>query len=309
MRVHMGATHPHYRRHVEAVWKHLPDDVRGNIVTKPLRGAPKEDVLMVGSRSDIDLAGSSLGPKARRVIYVEHGAGQSYRGHPQSARHPHYHGGRHPSNVIGYISPRRDVAESWTQPGFAAGCPALDGFQREPQPVAAITFHWDAHMVCSEARTARPHYIERFEDIARWAFDAGYELVAHRHPKDRRAERIWRNLNIRFEPDYENILKHASVLIADNTSLMYEAALLDIPVIALNAPWYRKDVEHGLRFWSHVPGVQVDEADELLGLDVSNYVVEDPSAETRRSAAQYCYGTNVGGIAAADWVTDLLFAM
>ena len=305
----MGASLPHYRRHVEAVWKHLPDDIKGTIVTTTLRGAPEEDVLMVGSRSDVDLALKHRQHNGYRVIYVEHGAGQCYRGHPLAAQHPHYHGGIHPRNVIGYISPRRDVAESWSEPGFAAGCPALDGFEREPQPIAAITFHWDAHMVCSEARTARPHYIERFEDIARWAFDAGFQLVGHRHPKDRRAEKIWRNFNIRFEPDYEHILRHASVLIADNTSLMYEAALLDIPVIALNAPWYRKDVEHGLRFWSHVPGIQVDDADQLLTIALNEYVSDDPTAQMRHEAVKYCYGTNVGGIAAAEWVTDLVFTM
>jgi hypothetical protein len=303
MKIHMAASMHHYLRHTKAVWEHLPEDLKGEVVTRKLRAVPKDDFVMVGSKSDIELAGRN------RVIYVEHGAGQAYAGYTQSARHPHYHGGKHPSNVVGYISPRQEVAESWSAPGFAAGCPALDGFEREPQPVAVLTFHWDAHMVCSEARTARPHYIESFEDIARWAFDAGFELVGHRHPRDKRAERIFRDLHIRFEPDSEQVLKHASVLIADNTSLMYEAALLDVPVIALNAPWYRKDVQHGLRFWSNVPGIQVDTAEELLAVPLAQYVADDPSASIRAKAAQYCYGQNLGGAAAARWVTDLVSTM
>jgi hypothetical protein len=299
----MAASMPHYERHTNAVWRHLPEDLKGGVVTRKLRAAPKDDFVMVGSRADIELAGKN------RVIYVEHGAGQAYNGYPESARHPHYHGGKHPENVVGYISPRQEVAESWSAPGFAAGCPALDSFEREPQPVAALTFHWDAHMVCSEARTARPHYIENFENIARWAFDAGFELVGHRHPRDRRAERIFRDLHIRFEPSSEQVLRNAAVLIADNTSLMYEAALLDIPVIALNAPWYRKNIDHGLRFWSHVPGMQVDSAEELLAVSLSDYVSDDPSAGQRAEAARFCYGSNLGGAAAARWVTDLVSTM
>jgi hypothetical protein len=303
MKIHIAASMPHYERHVRAVWKHLPPEIRGDFISRRIKVPSKEDFVMVGSKSDIELAGRN------RSIYVEHGAGQAYGGHRQSAQHPHYHGSKHPSNVVGYISPRQQVAESWSAPGFAAGCPALDDFKREPQAIAVITFHWDAHMVCTEARTARPHYIERFADIARWAFDAGYELVGHRHPRDRRAERIFRDLNIRFEPDAERVLKHAAVLIADNTSLMYEAALAGIPVIALNAPWYRKDVEHGLRFWSHVPGIQVDTAEQLLDLPLTNYVKNDPYKLARTKAAQYCYGRNVGGVAAARWVTDLVSTM
>lgn len=303
MKIHMAASMPHYGRHVRAVWKHLPSELKGDLIARRTKLSSKQDFVMVGSKSDIELAGRN------RAIYVEHGAGQAYGGHRQSAMHPHYHGSKHPLNVVGYISPRQQVAESWSAPGFAAGCPALDELERELQAIAVLTFHWDAHMVCTEARTARPHYIERFADIARWAFDAGYELVGHRHPRDRRAERIFRNLNIRFEGDSEKVLKHAAVLIADNTSLMYEAALLDIPVIALNAPWYCRNVEHGLRFWSHVPGIQVNNTDELLDLQLTDYVLNDPYKSARTEAAQYCYGTNLGGVAAARWVTDLVSTM
>jgi len=68
----------------------------------------------------------------RRLVYVEHGAGQVY---VDRADHEAYSGGgaRHPERVVGYVCPSETVADRWrrARPGVAAvavGCPKLDRF-------------------------------------------------------------------------------------------------------------------------------------------------------------------------------------
>lgn len=300
----MAHSFPHFRRHIHAVWRHLPDDIRG--ADNPHRKHPsidRDDIWMVGSHQDIDLA------DGRRVIYVEHGAGQAYWGDPTSSGHPSYHGVEHPKNVIGYISPRPDVADSWGRPAFAAGCPALDDIEAEHERVAVISFHWDAHMVCPEARSAKAYYLDDLHTIVAYLRRRGYEVIGHGHPRDRKWRLPFIRLGVPVEADVDVVLRRAGLLLCDNSSIMFEAAHLGIPVIALNAPWYRRDVEHGLRFWQWCPGDQIDNPMDLLDIDPTYGVWNATTRFMGEMAATYAYGTNPGGAAAANWVTDLIAEM
>jgi hypothetical protein len=305
-RIHAIATTPQYRRHVEAVWKHIDPELKGRFITgrgSHTRTLPKDDVVMVGGFYDID-------PVPQRIVYVEHGAGQSYQADEKTKGHPSYHGSNHPARVIGYISPNQRVADSWNRPAFVAGCPPLDWWDEDrPKPgkVAAITFHFDARRIAPEAWSAREHWIEDLHTMVALLRSYEYEVIGTKHPRDPVGHRIWRNLGVEYVSDPDEVLDRCRLLIADNTSLMYEAAHLHRTVIALNAPWYRKDVEHGLRFWDHVPGAMVDNIEEFAALTLGSYSGRMDARLAASSASSYAYGMRPGkcGQLAAAWVEQL----
>jgi hypothetical protein len=304
MKIHAVASTRQYRRHVEAVWKHLDPQLQGSFLTgraATTKRLPPGDVVMVGGYFDIERA-------PQRIIYVEHGAGQAYAG--EGKRHPCYHGAAHPARVIGYISPSRRVADSWGRPAYAAGCPALDWASHavSPRKVAAFTFHFEARSVAPEARSAREYWVEDLHNMVALLQSYGYEVIGTWHPRDPVGHRIWRNIGIEGVQDPDEVLKRSQLVIADNSSLMFEAALLGRSVVALNAPWYRKDVEHGLRFWDHIPGANVDTLEQFQSLDLDTYCSSARARQAAKSAASYAYARQPGhaGEMAARWVEKLV---
>lgn len=301
MKVHWLASKPHYAEHIVAVWKHLPEAYRGQHLTtfRAARDTDPDDFIMVGGYIDIARA------EGRRVVYVEHGAGQKYEGLPKGERH--YHGSEHPENVVAYISPRDDVADSWGRPAIAAGAPVCDpyplGDMMDGDPKVAITFHWDCKLL-PETRSALDHYVHDLGRIVRELRQQGFRVYGHHHPRDARLPKIWKNLQVQQVP-VEWVRFNAGILIADNTSLAYEMLYLRRKVVTLNAPWYRRGVEHGLRFWSHVPGVQVDSTDELLS---EHWPWSDPGEICKYVYGKWCSDGHDGFRAAAS-LTALLAAM
>lgn len=310
-RIHAFARTDKHLEHLEPIHRLLHDDIRGDLHVSDGRSTAtpawwrREDWVMVASFIDIAVT------QGRPTVYVEHGAGQRYVGaNPKAA--PYYHGsGGHPDNVVAYISPRADVAESWGRPAFAAGAPVCDKYELYgDEKVAAITFHWDGspptRVGVPEAGTAFDHYIERLGLIVDRFTRAGWDVLAHHHPEFLHARSAWRRIGMQVAT-VDEVRRRASLLVADNTSLMYEMLYLGRDVIALNAPWFRRDVEHGLRFWTHCPTVTADSPDELIDLiDNLDSVDFDGNNQT-----EYVYGsrfsTGDDGRRAATWLTMRLF--
>lgn len=318
MKVHALASLPHYAEHVEAIHKHLPDEIRGETRygarTTAKGWHDTGDIVMVGGFYDIDRVPTN------RIIYVEHGAGQSYKGDARAREHPAYHGTpHHPDRVIAYISPRQEVADSWSKPAFAAGAPVCDiaarGEGKPSVPVAAITFHWNARRICPEAGSALEHYAEHLGDIYDRLEEQGFIVIAHHHPRDMRLMMMWRHVRVRRPPidvvPVADVRRYADLLICDNSSLMYEMCYLGRKVIALNSPDWRRDVWHGLRFWEW-EGTTVDDAGRLLTMDFEEEV-KRPAFKNRRENATRAYDKPVSdghdGERAAAWVTNLVSTM
>ena len=305
MRIHAVASLPHYRNHVEAVWQHLPNGMKGQQSwgggARVPSDADPDDLVMVAGFYDIERA------RGHRVIYVEHGAGQSYfseTGKP----YPAYHGAEHPENVVAYISPNQRVADSWDRPAFATGAPVCDPhplLTANQQPVVAIAFHWDCNLF-PETRSALEHYVQRLGAIVHFLRGEGLTVLGHHHPRDRRLPTIWRNLQVR-EATINEVRATADVLVIDNSSLAYEMLHLNRSVVTLNAPWYRRDVEHGLRFWEHAPGIMVDSPEELLAVPWQMLAGDSMLRSQPLAPAIAAYGTALSdgnaGMRAATWVT------
>lgn len=203
----------------------------------------------------------------RKVIYLEHGAGQTYLDGLDGD--VGYSGGPNLDHCLLFLCPSEQVAARWRVAypkarAIAVGCPALDvhnGPIRKQN--VYVTTHWRCS-VCPETWPVFDEYRLAIEALREDLDSEGITLVGHSHPRDAtRRARDYAEMGISFEPDPDVVLDFARLLIADNTSLMYEAASLDIPVLALNGKQYRRDVEHGMRFWSQVPGMQCDRPVDL----------------------------------------------
>lgn len=334
------ASQPNYWRHLAPVVRELcrrGHEVRTGASTmgKPwgdrwMRAPTDSTLMIVASHTD-----ASRWPWLR-CVYVEHGAGQTYIGQKDG-----YAGAEGLDNVVLFLAPNEVVAQRWRERYDVAvavvGCPALDqffdvtpilqdvakapvgdggravdGLRTRGVPVVAVTSHWFCGVV-PETMPVLPLY----ESALRSLCDAAVvSMVGHTHPRAwQRTRALWDRLGVPYEPDPDVLLRTADLLVADNTSLMYEAAAIDVPVLALNWPWnrkrnqgYRRDVEHGLRFWSHVPGLSCDTADELVG-QVQRALEDPPEAKKLRAdAATRAYAHRDGRSAAraADAIEELI---
>lgn len=289
--VNAFATARHFVDHLAPVWLGLDPDERGTfyVQTRDLgrhaadrygidvsinRAMPSHQRTLVDGRQPHVLVASS-GDAAqvgshRRVVLLEHGAGQTYRGDPRGARSHGYAGGDDRHMVDVFLCPNSDVAAAnrarWPNAdSIVVGSPKLDRWHDwTPPPIddrrVVVTFHWPCRLV-PEAGTAWGHYREWFEAAPRFA----PLLDGHAHPRHAAAlSRWWPKVGARWVPHLDDALATALVFVADNTSAMFEAAAIGVPVVVLNAPQFRRDVHHGLRFWTWADiGPQVDHPAEL----------------------------------------------
>lgn len=290
----------------------LPDDVRGafylagTALTSKFvadsavrRGRPPRlttvGPIMVASIQDHRRV------QPRTTIYVEHGAGQTYGGDEHARDHGAYAGGRRRDNVMLFICPSERVAafnqERYPDtPAIAVGSPKLDPWHTNARPrgtgagIVALSFHVDLRL-CPETRSAYSHYVDVLPRVAEC-----FNVLGHGHPRAWSAfSRTWSRLGVTSTDDFTDVLDQADVYVCDNSSTLYEFASTGRPVICLNAPWYRRNVDHGLRFWSHVPGPQVDDPLALpdaiaqvlaSGADVPSWLVPAVYAHADGNAAR-----------------------
>jgi hypothetical protein len=282
---------PHYADHLLPVWWALPPELRGEFYVGRLAAerVASEGVQAIQGRPlgthrlTVVAAFSDMLALGRRPsVMVEHGAGQSYDGDPASVADASYSGGRERGRVELFLCPNERVA-SRNRAAYPnarvelVGSPRLDPWWLPTRALVpgrktavaagqtvAFSFHWDCRLV-PETRSAWPHYAEELIQVVRELKAEGVTVLGHGHP--RLWDRIgpwWDRIGAIPVQDFTEVLDRADVYVADNTSTLYEFAALDRPVVVMNAPWYRRDVDHGLRFWTHSRlGIMVDNGWEL----------------------------------------------
>jgi len=249
------ATEPHYAEHLRPVWDALPDRARGVFTSN--RKELSAGLTAVASWRDYE---ETAGP----VVFFEHGAGFRY-----DTNHRSYSGGRGRDRVrlFANVNEYVDTANRAAYPNakhVVVGCPKLDPYTTIPAPRTgrvAFSWHWDCHVV-PETRTAFPHYRAALGDVP-----AEWQPIGHAHPRAWPLVRdTYDRLGWQIAPTFDDVVRDAAVYVCDSSSTLYEFAALDRPVVVLNSPTYRRDVDHGLRFWQDIPGVQVDTPEQLLAI-------------------------------------------
>lgn len=298
MRVDLVATQPHYLDHLSSVWLALKPDERGEVIIPPhlealavARGVTPGDTeddrrhAVALTAGWVDAANAGMGRKT--VALMEHGVGQSYQG----TNHPSYAGGKGRDGVV-FLCPNEQAAQANRQANPQAhvevvGSPYLDWLDEYRQDTtvpfvfdAVTSFHFDAaEGVCVEAGTTRRYW---WPTITRLALP--YSIAGHAHPRDvDEARDLYTAAGIPFLHAFEQVTAMTKVYVCDNSSTLFYAAALGIPVVLLNAPSYRREVRHGLRFWEYADiGWQVNDPDDLRPAVVA--ALEHPDRHAPRVA-------------------------
>ena len=270
------ASSAHYADHLEPIRAALPESVRGEMLSgRPRAGGPVVSAASRDTRAAI---------RAKRPVAVtEHGAGQSYSNGNSS-----YPGGKGLGGVGLFLTPNEHAAARWRAEYPATrievvGCPRLDALPTRvpgPGPIVAVSFHWP----CSVAPEARGTWA--YHRSALPALAARYRVLGHAHPRiGALIAPLYRKLGIEVVDDFTDICRRADLYICDNSSTIFEFASTGRPVVVLNAPWCRRRVDHGLRFWGAATvGVQCDEPDSLLDAVVAA-LADPPEQQAAREAA------------------------
>lgn len=280
------ASHDHYRDHLAPITAHLQ--------------AGRQAALVAGYG---DLVAARRHGFTRFVV-AQHGAGQSY-----SNDHPHYPGGKGHDDVGLFLVPNEHAAQRWRDAYPSArvevvGSPHLDDLpSRQVGPVTvAVTFHWDLYLV-PESRSAFPWFRDVLPELAK-----RFRMIGTSHPRRRGMAHVYERAGIEYVPDFADVCRRADVLVADNTSAMFEFAATGRPVVVMDAPHYRTDVEHGLRFWDAADvGVRVGVPSDLApaierALELR---ADDVAARERALDVVYAYRSGAGERAAdviGDWL-------
>ncbi len=275
------ATWPHYLRFVGPIYAALPDTLRGMLYVgaedrlidqaraygEPLLGYPHRDggPVIVAGHNDMAQCPD------RHFIFLEHGAGQTYLGIDS----PSYSGGKRPRVALFLTlneqTAARERATNPDTPVEIIGSPRVDELTRHAydrrgtRPPAAppvVAFCWHAHIkIAPETRATYPYW---WPAVKALHASGAFEVLGHGHPREWRKLRGWyEKAGIEAVEEFSEVVARADLVCVDNSSTLYEAAACGLPVLALNHPAYRRDVEHGLRFWNAIPGVQCDDPERL----------------------------------------------
>jgi hypothetical protein len=285
--------------HIIPVWLAMPVAMRGNIYltaegmkylsdhpspfSKIVLGSSYLQEYLDGDNSDcghFPILTSAYGDACRvaefdpnrPIILMEHGIGLTF-GKPVYADG---YGQRYKFSL--FPVPNQHTLDKchpdmkkWPHP--IIGVPKMDPFAGEfkkphpmpKNPTIAIAFHHgDKNSRPGEVGSAWEHYQDIIPRLANF-----YKVIFHAHPilNEQLATLIVKDHfnGAEFVPDFNEVMRRADIYINDCSSTLYEFAVTGKPVIMLNAPWFDRKSNFGIRFWDYTDiGPQVDEPTQLI---------------------------------------------
>lgn len=262
MRANAYVVNPWHADHALPVWDALSPAFRGELYAghdvathrymtslgfDPLIGMPPPSDIPT-----IVASGNEL-PAVRRAILLAHGIEQTY----SAVDHVCWAGGPGRENVILFICPDEASAQAnWKRypetPCAIVGSPHVEVLRQMPpyplpEPRVAISCHWEGSMI-PELRGGFAWFESAYEKLIR-AHAEGFVLHGHPRYQDYTAWKA-REWGCEFEPSFERLTQRAWCYVADNSSTIYEWAAMGRPVVVVSPPWYRRNIEHGKRFWT-----------------------------------------------------------
>jgi hypothetical protein len=327
----------HYFDHLYNIWERIPEKFKGDFyISNNVEKEIQEHVNKfninykfiqdncVKTNRYLCVAGlNSFDLDADNIILVNHGAGQSYRSENGRISRS-YAGGEGRQNVRMFIQPNYYAAELDAKNNPSAkqavvGCTKLDKWHQKTLsnkikkkskiPVIAISFHFDCH-VCPETRSAFGYYESQLPMLANKNMAKEWEIIGHSHPRALDILKpYYQEHGIEVVENFEEVMERADLYIMDHMSTLYEFASTGRPVVVLNAPWYRREVEHGLRYWECADiGINVEHPAELES--AIKYALEDPLEQKmkreRALTKVYAYRDGMATQRAADAIVEFL---
>ena len=241
--------------------------------------------IIVAGRNDV--LKSRYGRVPRPIIGIEHGSGIQWEGNTQW--------GNTSLAISLLLVPGERLAQRYRKKVCgsvvrAVGCAKMDpwhdgtfGKDYDPECVC-ISTHFDLRCY-REGRTAWPEYSQALIDLAK-----NHKVIGHCHPRVwKQRKPIYEDHGIEPVQEFSEVLNRAGLYICDTSSTIYEFASLNRPVVVMNASWYRRDVNFGLRFWDDIPGIQADKPEALA--QCVDIALSDPEylQEIRRKAIENVY--------------------
>lgn len=125
--------------------------------------------------------------------------------------------------------------------------------------LVVFSWHWECK-ACPETLGGFEYWKERVA-IASERFN----VAIHGHPRVQdKTRRFAMDNEIEFIRDFDEVMDRAYLYVCDMSSTIYEFAATDRPVLVLNNPWFRREVNHGMRFWEFSDvGVQCNNKSDL----------------------------------------------
>jgi hypothetical protein len=277
------ASLPHYADHLRPI-----HEAMGGSFYHIHEDGPRQKSVVVASYHDVRMARRH---GYKNIALMQHGVGQAY-----TERHAGYSGGIDHKDVSLFLCPNEYSAEKWQSAYPKArvaviGSPRVEHLPTQEGDEVAMSFHW----LCSlwpETRPAFSHYRTHLTRLK--------PCIGHAHPRAKRWLEPWYSGNgIEYVPSFEEVSRRAGVFICDNSSALYEFAATGRPVVVLNAPWYRKQIQHGGRFWDWASvGVQVERPDDLVEAVRLAQADPDEIRQERERIVQQVFGRIIGSTAA-----------